>query len=554
MPDVLSSPSGMRAEFNASGSLCRLNCGAVSLSLFIGNEIEGGPANLYLRRLGKSIEWTPLLGPHSRTCFAKVGSGDALIGDGEWLGMRYRVALHFAQQSPAWFWHVRLENTSTDAQEVDLTYAQDLALAPYGAVRMNEFYVSQYIDHTPLTDPKRGVMIASRQNAAADGRNPWSLIGSLRSGSSYATDALQFYRLSARIGAAPVALLRDLPGSRLQHEHSMVVVRDVPIHLEPRATAEAGFFGCFVADHPAASSLSDLQHVSATLTLPEAAPPMRNIGAVSAASSISAASLFDSAPLMNGEELDVPALQEFFGSQWRHEELTVRAELGSFFCGTNRHVVLQAKELEVLRPHGHLLRSGNHLTPDEAALTSTVWMNGVFNSMLTQGHVSINRMLSTTHSYLGLFRSHGQRVFVEVGGRWHLLHVPSVFEISPTACRWVYRHAKGVVEVRTAALGSPHELVLSIDVRSGGATRFLISHHCALNGDDGNLPGAVSWRQDPEGISLLPGSGSEVAHRFPDGSFQILPQPGTRLSQVGGDELLYADGKPRQQPFVVIVT
>jgi hypothetical protein len=46
----LSSPSGLRAILNANGSLCRLDCDAIALALFVGNEIEGGPANLYLRR------------------------------------------------------------------------------------------------------------------------------------------------------------------------------------------------------------------------------------------------------------------------------------------------------------------------------------------------------------------------------------------------------------------------------------------------------------------------------------------------------------------------
>jgi cellobiose phosphorylase len=558
MSDVLSSPSGMRAELSSSGALCRFSGGAICLSLFVGNEIEGGPANLYLRRLGRKIEWTALLGARSPTRFAKSAAGDALSAEGEWLDIRYSVALRLSQQAQAWFWHVSLENCNAQSQEVDLTYAQDLALAPYGAVRMNEYYVSQYLDHTPLIDLERGVVIASRQNAAADGRYPWSLIGSLRKGNAYATDALQFYRLSARCGAAPVALLRDLPGSRLQHEHSMVVVRDVPLHLEARARADAGFFGCLLADHPQATSSADLTHVSATLSLPEAVPPTRHASAAAAAPSQSArgsaGSLFDSAPLLNGEELDRPALQELFGSQWRHQEVTVRGELASFFCGAHRHVVLQAKELEVLRPHGHLLRTGTHLTPDETGLTSTVWMAGVFNSMLTQGHVSINRMLSTTHTYLGLFRSHGQRVFIEQDGQWQLLHLPSVFEMSPNACRWIYRHRAGVVEVRSAALGNPHELQLSIEVRAGPAARFLISHHSSLNGDDGNAPGAARWKQEADGIALLPGPGSEVAFRFPDGSFRILPQAGTQFAQVGSDELLYADGRSRQQPFVVIVT
>jgi len=98
-------------------------------------------------------------------------------------------------------------------------------------------------------------------------------------------------------------------------------------------------------------------------------------------------------------------------------------------------VVLPAKERASLRSHGQILRTGAELVPDEESLTSTVWMGGVFHSMVTQGHVSINRFLSTCHSYLGLFRSHGQRVFVEINGCWKLLAMPSAFEMSQDSCR-----------------------------------------------------------------------------------------------------------------------
>ena len=120
-----------------------------------------------------------------------------------------------------------------------------------------------------------------------------------------------------------------------------------------------------------------------------------------------------------------------------------------------------------LRPHGHILRTGRHTTPDETALTSTAWMNGVFHSMLTQGHVSINRMLSTVHSYLGLFRSHGQRVFIEIDGAWQLLNVPSAFEMSPDECRWIYRYEQGLILIRAAAHSEPHEMTLSIELLAG---------------------------------------------------------------------------------------
>ena len=55
-----------------------------------------------------------------------------------------------------------LENPAAPRSRVDLVYAQDLALAPYGAVRMNEYYVSQYIDHTPLAHPTRGMRARRR--------------------------------------------------------------------------------------------------------------------------------------------------------------------------------------------------------------------------------------------------------------------------------------------------------------------------------------------------------------------------------------------------------
>ena len=60
-------------------------------------------------------------------------------------------------------------------------------------------------------------------------RFPWSLIGSLRAGHSFATDAKQFNGYASRAGDAPIGLTADLPSRRLQHEHAMVVIRDTPI-------------------------------------------------------------------------------------------------------------------------------------------------------------------------------------------------------------------------------------------------------------------------------------------------------------------------------------
>jgi cellobiose phosphorylase len=548
---IVTSRPGLRAEIAASGAVRRLDCGPTTLTLFIGNEVECGPANLFLRRRGGKPDWTPLLGPQSPTRFAASGHESSVTGLGDWQGIQYGISLVLAADAAVWFWHVRLTNTSSEPQELDLTYAQDLALAPYGAVRMNEYYVSQYIDHTPLSDPQRGTLIASRQNQATDGRNPWCLIGSLRRTVSFATDALDFYGLAGRAGEPPRGILDELPGQRLQHEHSMPVLRDAPLRLAPGETVHAGFFGSFAADHPDASSAADLGIVAGILALPEAAPAELSRDAPVTGGG---QTHFSAAAPLQAVALDAGALQRLFPPPWRHEETDEHGAVLSFFHGTDSHVVLRAKELRVLRPHGQLLRTGRHLTPDESALTSTVWMSGVFHSMVAQGHVSINRFLSTNRSYLGFFRSQGLRVFAQLAGQWRLLGVPSAFEMAPDSCRWIYRHSEGEIQARATARSGPHALTLDIEVTEGPDTAFLICQHIALNGDDGNAPQPLNWRRAGDTLVVTAAADSDVGRRFPQGEFRITLAPPTAARRVAADELLFLDGRSRQEPYLCIET
>lgn len=545
----LQSASGLSVELLDNGSVRRMDHGDTILNLFLGNALEGGIANLYLRRLdADGTQYIELLGPRSPTKFQQAG--DTWVGVGVWSGIRYTVTLQLAESAPAWFWHVSLENSSSANAAVDLIYAQDVALAPYGTVRLNEYYVSQYVDHTPLTHPKLGHVVASRQNLPAGGRHPWCVIGSLRHGQSFATDAMQVHGLATRAGEPPVGVMHGLPTRRLQHEHSMVAIQDQPLRLAPGERAATGFFGWFSPDHPAATSAADLDAVNSALTLREASAPETHIDV--ARDDNVAATLFTAAAPLQTLELSDSEITALFGSSRRHEEKDEQGRSLAFFGDQQRHVVLRAKELRVQRPHGHMLRTGGHLTPDETALTSTVWMNGVFHSMLTQGHVSFNRLLSTVHGYLGLFRSHGQRVFAELDGAWRLLDVPSAFEIQPRACRWIYKHRSGVIEVRSSA-SDEHELTLQVEVREGAPARLLISNHIALNGDDGSVAGEVSWRQEGASIVVQPAEGSDLVRRFANGTFVIEPAGNAKIERLGADELLFVDGRSRREPYICIV-
>ena len=547
-PFRVASPTGMRVELNANGSVRRMDCGEIMLTGFLGNEVEGGLVNIQLRRHGESAEALPLLGPGSPASYQFCDRG--LMAYGTWGGLAFRLRLVLAESAPAWFWHVELENTGTEAVACDLIHTQDVALAHYGAVRLNEYYVSHYVDHTPLEHSLAGVAVASRQNQSMGGRCPWTVIGSLGKGVSFSTDALQFYGFARRVGREPVALVAGLPGKRLQHEHSLVAIQDEPVMLEPGAKSQRGFFGWFAVDKGLATVAADASWIDAARALPEATCPPWPMQPFE---SRSAPSLFTAAPFLETEELDAIETRALFGALPRHEEHE-GGRLLSFFTGEKSHVVLKSKELEVLRPHGHILRSGGSLTPDESALTTTSWMGGVFHSMVTQGHVSINRFLSTCHSYLGLFRSHGQRVFVETDGAWSLLGVPSAFAMTPDSCRWVYKFRGGVAEVIASAPDDKHELRLSLSVLKGNPVRFLISHHIAINGDDGSSAVPVIWEKTGSSVFVRAVPDSDVGRRFPDGGFVVEPADGTRVEAIGGDELLFTDGVSRSQPFLCFVT
>ncbi len=543
----LSSRSGLRMDFNANGALHRIGHGDVMVNLFPGNGVEAGPVNIYLRTLRGEPAATALFGPGSPSSHGS--DGRSFAARGEWAGLAFNARLVLADSAPAWFWHVEVENLGTTPATCDLIHTQDIALAHEGAVRLNEYFVSHYVDHTPLEHASKGCVVASRQNQSVGGRFPWMMIGSLARCVSFATDALQFYDLATRAGRRPPGLVDGLPGVRLQREHSMVAIQDEPFTLAPGEKTSRGFFAWFETDHAPATSDADLVRVAAALSLPEAAAPA---APPSFDHHRCTSSFFTSAPLLECLDLDEASLVRHFGETRRHAE-TEQGRLLSFFTGHGSHVALKKKELMVLRPHGHLLRSGSSLVPDEAALASTPWMDGVFHSMVTQGHVSINRFLCTCHSYLGLFRSHGQRVFIEMDGRWVLLDVPSAFEMSFASCRWIYRHEGGVIEVASSAREDRHELRLAVRVLEGPAARLLISHSLAINGEDtGAPPPAVDVR--PDGIRVHAEPDSDVGRRFPEGYFRLVPGDTTVFESAGRDELLFSDGISRGQNFLCLIT
>ena len=519
--------------------------------MYPANELEAGPANLYLRIRGdEGAESVPMVGPGSASTVSWTDAGPTIIGS--WRDLRYTVSFLLADALAAWYWHVSVTSLRADPTEIDLIYAQDLALAPYGAVRACEYYVSQYLDLTPVATSSAGTALAVRQNMPGP-TAPWAVVGCLSEGVGWGTDALQL------VGALSS---KDLPSTRLQHEHTLALLQSRPARLAGGETMATGFFGVYRPDHPAASSGHDEAVVDEALDQPEAKQPEAQQPAdrhtaegVSLGVQVVAASLFSSAPALVCTPLDDDLLATLAGEGRRHTEWDGETLL-SFFTDDASHVVTCAKQAAVLRPHGHVMRTGTALVPDEGSLTTTAWMAGSFHSQVTQGHVSVNAMLSTRRSYLGLRQANGLRVFVESADApngWTLLDEPSAWAVRPDSCRWWYGHEAGLLEVESSAPAQTHELGLVIRVLSGPPVRLLICAHVGLGGDDGQDPEPPLLEHDDAGVTVRPLQGSLASSRFPAGSFRFSWEQGS-IDAVCRDETLFLDGRSRELPWVTMRT
>ncbi|HEY8651607.1 MAG TPA: cellobiose phosphorylase, partial [Dermatophilaceae bacterium] len=260
----VSSPSGIRAEFTTSGVLRRLDVGDRSLLMYPADELEAGPANLYLRIRGAAgAESVAMTGPGSGSTVSLTSDGPLISGT--WRDLEYAVTFRLADATTAWYWHVSVKSRRPGPTEIDVVYAQDLALAPYGALRACEYYVSQYLDLTPVETSATGTALAVRQNMPGP-HAPWAIVGCLTEGVGWGTDALQLVGRAHHAGAQPVGLSAlDLPSTRLQHEHTLALLQARPVQLGAGETVTTGFFGTYQPDHPAATSDADAACVDEAL-------------------------------------------------------------------------------------------------------------------------------------------------------------------------------------------------------------------------------------------------------------------------------------------------
>ena len=255
---TLRNGAGLVVELLENGSILAIRHAGILVNQVLGSPLEGSIGNVYLRRRSSAgITSFPLLGPASSSRFR--ASAEAAQWEGSIEDLDYACTLNLAAEQATWFWAIRFTNTSTEDLDLDAVLAQDVGIADEAAVRTNELYTSQYIDHTILEDDAFGYLICSRQNLPQGDSFPWVMHGCLDGSAGFLTDGFQFHGLEYKASGVPRALgLPTLPNARYQHEFALPTIQSRPVPLAPGGTAEIRFFGAFEADHVAASGHEDV--------------------------------------------------------------------------------------------------------------------------------------------------------------------------------------------------------------------------------------------------------------------------------------------------------
>jgi cellobiose phosphorylase len=523
-------------QLSAQGRFLLVQAGEILLSRTVGNPIEGGLARLYLREhVDGEIRLHQLLGPEAvLSQFTSKGAS------AQWSGKLGELSicldLHVDASARALLWTVDVRNTGRAAIRSDIVWMQDVGCATRGALECNEAYIAHYLDQSVHQNDDFGPVLMFRQNLPqGSGQHPWLLAACLSGAESYATDAFDLFGNGYRCGKGASGLKNaSLSNRRYQFEFSCAALQSTPGTLQGGDSSQVCFGLQYQVDHPEASSGQDLIATRRLRELCESHTPIVRLDAPAVALKSSPVS----GSRLHGETLSSGELQDLYPSKWRHLEES-KDQILSFFVDQDTHVVTNTKEALVDRPHGSILVGdcGGEVLQD--VLATTVTMAGVFSAQTVLGNTAFHCMNTLPREPLGLSGTSGLRIYMETASGWHVLGVPSVFEMQRDRCSWVYKFEDALVRV-SLSLGSRRD-AFSLSLESSGEScRYLLANELVAQVSEAEVN-----TSDVYGAAL-----QTLVYCFQNPShsesvdlvYGMSWQGATSVAAVGGSELLGSDG------------
>ena len=519
-----------RYAFLTGGDPLIFEHGQIQLNRFTANPLDGSAMNLWLRVYGpEGLQYAPLIGVASQSRLERSANGLRYIGTA--LGIRYNV--RFTAREGGWLWQVELLGRG---ERADVVYGQDVGMAVRGALLENELYVAQYLGHTILQS-EHGYTVCSRQNMKQAGANPYLQLGMAEGRAvGYSTDGMQFFGQQYKRTNAPKALSSDLCNANYQFECTYIALQtearvlNTPCHFS--------FYGFFKPHREKAITALEYQAEIAALLrfdskeafTPVSAAPRKAVFGAPYAS-----------PAMEAGLLD---------KLYPHKQLEERENgaLLSFFDSTHTHVVTQAKELLVERPHAGIITTFlNTEAVNNDLLTTTCCMYGQFSGQTVVGNTSKHKLLSAPRGLLNVMKNSGLRLWVKLGGQYRLLTLPALFETGLNHCRWYYLVEGDLLTITTFAAVHSTDLTVTFSSRENKAYECLFTAQLVMGTHEFEQP--VEWEQNGDVTTLRPAPGSPILAAYPSLCYQLHLPAGSKVSD---DRVFFENDAPQNGTLLTI--
>jgi CRISPR-associated protein Csx3 len=530
-----SNKAGLKIDFYRNGGTHRIELDDLMVNQLEGHPMEGGLDRVYLRRHGvEGIEAFSMSGTAAECAFHENGvQWTRAVGE---LDVSVELVLH--PELPVLFRVCHAKNTGMQTEVLDWLAGQDLGLAEPAALKSNEAYVCQYLDHRILAHPTAGKTVLSRNNLHS--RHPLAVSFCLQGGRSASTDGYQFFGTASKLTGEPVALgFQTLEDRVKQYEFAYAALQSNRIELQPCQSSVTVFALYVMGEHPAVSSAGDLARVDEVLKGERPALGSRTPGGPAAGA------FFAQTAQQPVQQIDAAELKTLFCDTWRHEEFSDRHELYSFFCGEDTHVVLPAKERVVERRHGTILKSAHGPGLDENVLCVTCYGYGAFGSQFSVGNTTFGRFTTIERNSLNLDRSSGIRLFMRNEDAWCRLAFPSVFAMERDRVRWIYKTEAAVFEISARATSDSIEY--SAASINGPCPPLRLTLEVCGDANEFDAAPAVEWDAGEKLLTVWPAEGSLLKSKFPESC--LLARLGTAATcRVRGAEAIGGNN----EPYVVI--
>lgn len=489
-------------QFLSTGDVYHFSSDNIMINQLFGNTIDGSLNNIYLRVYNQgAIQFYPLLGSASHSSFHHSQNKVKWMGTAD--GIQYEVVFHLASES-MWFWEVNLEGNS---HKVDLVYGQDVGLADKNALRSNEAYTAQYVDHA-VFESKHGHLVCSRQNQPQGDCYPYLQQGALGKITGFSTDGFQFYGLSYKETNLPEALTRDsLANEVYQYEFAYTALQSELIELNGKASFV--FYGSIAQNHAEAVRKPYFENGVLEEEWKKTAHQSEHFE-LAAPQKVQHLS---NAPSLSSTALTMDQINEMYPERILEE--WEKNTLLSFFTPTFEHIVLKEKELQVERSHGHILMSGgNHRLSAQPVITSTSYMPGVFNAQLVLGNTSMNKLMSNVRNPLNIFKTSGQRIYVKMDAQYHLLTMPAVYETGFNYARWIYQLPNDTLTITSFTAADIKSVTLTVSSSNKKTYDFIVSNQLTMNNHEYDAPFELEVQK--QSFKVYAGAGADNANVHPD--------------------------------------